>query len=56
MDEKLLGQTVGWDLVCAEGDFKELARNLFLLCEKASSSLGTPYVLTQDSMDTQEVV
>ena len=57
MDEKLLGQTVGWDLnFVAEGDFKELARNLFLLCEKASSPLGTPYVLTQDSMDTQEVV
>lgn len=57
MDEKLLGQTEGWDLnIVAEGDFKELAQNLFLLCEKASSSLGTPYVLTQDSMETQEVV
>lgn len=57
MDEKLLGQTEGWDLnIVAEGDFKELAQNLFLLCEKASSPLGTPYVLTQDSMETQEVV
>lgn len=57
VDENLLDQTEGWDLnIVAEGDFKELAQNLFLLCEKASSSLGTPYVLTQDSMETQEVV
>ena len=57
VDENLLGQTEGWDLsIVAEGDFKELAQNLFLLCEKASFPLGTPYVLTQDSMETQEVV
>jgi len=57
IDENLLGQTGGWDLnIVAEGDFKELAQNLHQLCENPSSPLGTSYVLTQDSMEAQEVV
>jgi dephospho-CoA kinase len=57
IDENLLGQTGGWDLnLVAEGDFKELAQNLHQLCENPSSPLGTSYVLTQDSMEAQEVV
>jgi dephospho-CoA kinase len=57
IDENLLAQTGGWDLnLVAEGDFKELAQNLHQLCENPSSPLGTSYVLTQDSMEAQEVV
>jgi dephospho-CoA kinase len=57
MDENLLSQSDGWNLnIIAEGDFKELAQNLHQLCENRSSPLGMSYVLTQDSMETQEVV
>ena len=56
-DENLLNLTNDWDLeIVAEGDFKELAKNLHQLCENKSSLLGTSYVLAQDSMEPQEVV
>jgi len=57
IDENLLGQTDGWDFnIVAEGDFKELAQSLHQLNENSSSPLGMSYVLTQDSMEAQEVV
>lgn len=57
IDENLLGQIDSWDLkIVAEGDFKELAQYLHQLCENTSSPLGMSYVLTQDSMEAQEVV
>ena len=57
INENLLNLTDGWDLnIVAEGDFKELAKNLHQLSEKILSPLGTSYVLAQDSMKSQEVV
>ena len=57
VDENLLGQTEGWDLnIVAEGDFKELAQSLHHLIENSSPPEGLSYVLTQDSMEAQEVV
>ena len=57
INENLLDLTDVWDLnIVAEGDFKELAKNLHQLSEKTLSPLGTSYVLAQDSMKSQEVV
>ena len=57
INENLLDLTDVWDLnIVAEGDFKELAKNLHQLSEKTLSFLGTSYVLAQDSMKSQEVV
>ena len=56
MDENLLAQTGGWDLnIAAEGDFKELAQNLHQLCENYHLHWEF-HVLTQDSIEAQEVV
>ena len=56
-DENLLREIDDWDFkIMAEGDFKELARDLDNLTRKIPPRMGISYVLSRNSKRTQGVV